>query len=199
MTSIDWPAGFERTPEADRQRCRKYDVSLSQAFSDLETELGRLGVDDYRYSFDADQRKTDQRPYARASPDDPGFVLRWTMDGDQYAVACDRWNRLRDNVRTVGLYLNEKRKMEQRPVETGESEFANARLPPGDEDAEIIVAGTGQTESPHEVLDIDPEAPDEVVKAAFRAKAKDAHPDKGGSRDEWQQLQNAKEAMLDGP
>lgn len=48
------------------------------------------------------------------------------MDGEQYAGACDRFSRLRDNVRTVGLYVRKKRKMEQRPVVTGESELANA-------------------------------------------------------------------------
>jgi hypothetical protein len=195
--SLDWPAGFERTSPAERSANHNYDVTLARAFSDLETELDRLDVDEYRYSFDARQRKTDQRPYSRASPDDPGFVLRWTMEGYQHAVACDRYSRLRDNVRTIGLYLREKRKMEQRPVETGESEFANARLPPADEDDDVIVAGNGAREPPHEILEVDPDADDDVVEAAFRAKVSDAHPDQGGSRDELQKLQTAREAMLD--
>ena len=199
--SLDWPAGFERTDPIRQTSNNRFEISLSDAFRELETELDRLGVGDnsddktgFRYSFDAPQRKTDQRPYARASPDDPGFVLRWTMDGHDYAVACDRYSRLRDNVRTVGLYIREKRRMEQRPVETGESEFANARLPPGDEDADTVVVGR---EPPHEVLDLHPDADAEAINRAFRQKAQTAHPDHGGSEEAFRRIIDAREAMLD--
>ena len=196
MSRLDWPAGFERTDPSERSRSKKFDVTLSKAFSDLETQLERLGVDDFRYSFDAQQRKSDQRPYSRASPDDPGFVLRWSMDGDQFAVACDHYSKLRDNVRSVGLYLKEKRLMENRPVQTGESEFANARLPPAEQD-DVVVAGAGEHEAPHEILGVAPDAPDEVVRSAYRALVKDAHPDNGGSQREFRRLEEAKEVMLD--
>jgi hypothetical protein len=193
MTGIDWPRGFEPTAPEERERNNSFDVTLSKAFSDLETELDRLGVEDdgFRYSFDARQRKTDQRPYERANPDDPGFVLRWRMDGADYAVACDQWSRLRDNVRTVGLYVREKRKMEQRPVVTGESEFANARLPSGD-NSEAVVA----QEPPHEILDIERDADPDEVREAFRRRVQSAHPDHGGSEAEFRRVKDAKEAML---
>ena len=194
MTRVDWPRGFPRTDAGDRERNNSFSVSLSQAFDDLETELDRLGVDeDYRYSFDAQQRQTDQRPYSRANPDDPGFALRWKMDGAQYAVACDRYSALRDNVRAIGLYLKEKRKMEQRPVETGESEFANARLPPAGED--VIVADAAR--AAHDVLDIEPDASDDEIREAYRKRVKDAHPDRGGSDAEFRRVREAREAMLD--
>ncbi len=193
--TLDWSPGFDRTQPKNRTWNNHYSVSLAEAFDDLEAEMDRLDVDSYRYSFDADQRKTDQRPYARSNPDDPGFVHRWTMGGDQYAVACDRYRRLRDNVRTIGIYLREKRKMEKRPVETGESEFANARLPPANED-DVVIAGS-TTKPPHEILEVDPDADDEIVKAAYRAKAKHAHPDQGGARTEWREIQQARKVMLD--
>jgi len=188
---IDWPAGFERTNSQDRERNSRFDLSLSDSFDELEAELDRLGVEDHRYSFDADGRKTDQRPYSRSNPDDPGFVLRWTMDGQQYAAACDRWSRLRDNVRTVGLYLREKRKMEGRPVETGSDEFANARLPAADDAIEA-------TEPPHAVLGIDPDAADSTIKDAARERIKQSHPDQGGSIEELQRVREAKETLLGG-
>lgn len=194
MSDLDWPVGFERTNPSERTRNNNYDVTLARSFDDLEAELKRLGVDDYRYEFDARQRKRDNRPYARANPDDPSFVLKWTMDGEQYAVACDRYSRLRDNVRTVGHYLREKRKMEGRPVATGESEFANARLPPADEDA-VVASGTVP---PHIVLGVDKDASDNEVQQAFREKAKTAHADTGGCNEEMKDLLDAREAMLDG-
>lgn len=196
MTRVEWPPGFDRTPPGDRSRNRSFDVSLSQAFDDLEAELRRLGVDDYRYSFDAQQRQRDNRPYARANPDDPSFVLRWTMDAAQYAIGCDAYTRLRDNVRTVGLYVREKRKMEGRPVATGESEFANARLPPGDEDALAMDDGS-RRQPPHEVLGVAPDADPGVVKAAARELKKQHHPDAGGDVEAFKQVVTAEEALLD--
>jgi hypothetical protein len=195
--TLDWPSGFDRTPERDRSPNRSYEVSLHDAITDLAEELGRLDVEDWRLSTDMDhQSRNPNYPYAnQPEPDDPGVVVRWRMDGEQYAVACDAYSRVRDNLRTIGLYIHEKRKMEQRPVETGESEFANARLPPADEE-DVVVAGAA-SEPAHEILEIDPNADPEVVKAAFRAKAKTAHPDQDGSRDEFQRLQTAKRVMLD--
>jgi hypothetical protein len=194
---LDWPTGFDRTDELNREPNRRIKVSLAQAFDEVEQELSRLGVDEdsYRYDFDAQQRKTDQRPYSRANPDDPGFVLRWKMDAANYAVACDAYTRLRDNVRAVGLYLREKRKMEQRPVETGESEFANARLPPAGED-QAVVAAEAATPA-HQILGVDPDASDDEVREAARERLFEAHPDHGGSTTDVEKVRNAREAMLD--
>lgn len=192
VSGVDWPPSFERRSPAERKRTRKFDVTLAQAFDDLESELDQLGVDDFRYSFDAQKRKRDGRPYSRANPDDPSFVLRWSMGGEQYAVACDRWTSLRDNVRSVGLYVREKRKMESRPVETGESEFANARLPSGEEDA-IEAAPPA-----HQVLGVDADADPTTVKEAFREKSKELHPDvEGGDGAAFKRLKRAREAMLE--
>jgi hypothetical protein len=193
VSRLDWPSGFQRTDDELRKQNNSFRISLRKAFDRMETELDRLGVDDYRYEFAAERRKRDQRPYANASPDDPGFVLHWTMDGADYAIACDAYTRLRDNVRAAGLYLQEKRKMEQRPVETGESEFANARLPPAD-DADVIAVGSGTPA--HEILGVAPDASEETVQEAAREQLLEAHPDHGGSADELETIQRAREAML---
>ena len=198
MTGVDWPSGFERTPERDRSPNRSFEVSLHDAIEDLADEMGRLDADEWRLSTALDhQSQNPNYPYAnQPEPDDPGVALRWTMDGGQFAVGCDAHTRVRDNLRTIGLYIREKRKMETRPVETGESEFANARLPPADQE-DVVVAGA-DSEPAHEVLEVDADAADDVVEAAFRAKAKNVHPDQGGSRAEWQRLQEAREVMLNG-
>lgn len=191
---IDWPAAFERTPPHERMRTTKFSLSIAQAFDRLESQLEILGADDWEYGFDAEQRKRDQRPYANARPDDPGFVLRWAMDGEWFAVACDRYTDLRDNVRAVGLYVQEKRKMEGRPVETGESEFSNARLPAGDEEA--IEAAV----PPHEVLGVPRDAPEDVIRDAFRERVKQTHPDQNedGDIEEFHRVKKAYETLVDG-
>ena len=195
MTEIDWPRGFDRVPAVEREPNRSYEVTLSQALDELEADLDRLGAESVRLSTAAKQRQRDNRPYANASPDDPGAVLRWTMDGDQYAIACDVYSRLRDNVRTIGLYIREKRKMESRPVETGQSEFANARLPPADEES-VVVAGDGSGEAPHEVLGVAPDAPTETIRGAARRLKRKHHPDTGGDSDRFKMVVKAEQALL---
>jgi hypothetical protein len=190
--SLDWPPDFERTPKRDRERKNNFRVGLTSAFDELVTELDRIDVDDYRFEFDAKERKRDGRPYADANPDDPGFVLRWSMDGDQFALACDRYVRFLSNVRALGLYLREKRKMEGRPVVSGASEFANARLPSGDEDAIVT------DRAAHTVLGVDADADPATVKRAYRERVKEAHPDQGGSEAELREVRQAKEVLTDG-
>ena len=88
--------------------------------------------------------------------------------------------------------------MSNRPVKTGQDEFATARLPPGD-DEEAIVA-TGETvQEPHEVLGGTPDAPEATVKGAFREHVKDAHADHGGNGEHSvAELKNARDALLEG-
>lgn len=191
---IDWPHELERTKTHARTRTSKFSVTLAQAISDIETELeDRLGVDDWRLSTAAPHRKRDGRPYADATPDDPAAVVRWSMDGEQYAVAADKYTSLRDNIRAIGLYIEEKRKMQNRPVKTGQSEFATARLPSGDEEDAIV-----GRQPPHQVLGVAPDADPSVVKAAARELKRQRHPDRGGTTEEFQRIIRAEEEMLDG-
>ena len=193
---VGWPSQFERTPPVERSRTSKFSVTFHDALEDIGQELDRVGADDWRVSTAAPHRKSDGLPYADANPDDPAVVIRWSKDGQQYAVACDYYDDWRDNCRAIGLYIREKRKMVDRPVTTGQSEFATARLPSGNEDA-MVAAGSGEDDlEPHEVLEVSPDAEPAVVKAAARQKKKTAHPDQGGSREELQRVMQAQEAML---
>lgn len=193
--AVDWPPQFDRRPAAERRRTSKFSVTFHEAVADIDSELGRIGADDWRLSTAAPHRKSDGLPYADSKPDDPAVVVRWSVDGAQYAVACDYYTHWRDNARAIGLYLAEKRKMADRPVTTGQSEFATARLPSGNEDA--IVADSGDARQPHEVLGVDPDAPEAVVRGAARQLKKKHHPDQGGDVAEYKAVVRAAEAMLD--
>jgi len=196
MRGLDWPDGFERTREFDRKPNRRFQASLATTTSDLETELDRLDPDDWRASTGNQHTKSNGLPLHNAQPDDPGFVLRWTADDAQYAVACDAYSRLRDNVRAVSLWLHDTRMRSQRPVVTGEDDFAAARLPPGD-DTNAVVAQPAQN-APQDVLGVAPDAPEGVVKAAARELKKQTHPDRpDGDEERFKEIVSAEEAMLD--
>jgi len=92
---------------------------------------------------------------------------------------------------------DETRMRGNRPVETGDTEFAAARLPPGDDADGAVVAGSATSQPAHEVLHIQPNAPDGVVESAARARKAQTHPDNDGSTEEFQKVVAAEEAMLD--
>lgn len=191
---VDWPPQFDRMTPSQRTRTSKFSVTFNEALKDIQNELlNRVDADDWRVSTAAPHRKRDGMPYADANPDDPAVVIRWSKAGQQYAVACDNYHDWRDNARAIGLYIREKRKMSDRPVTTGQSEFATARLPSGDQGDEIVAEPPA-----HEVLDVAPDAPDGVVEAAAREKIKEVHPDQGGSAEALNRVQRAREAMLNG-
>jgi hypothetical protein len=193
MTGVDWPPQFgERTPRSERRTTRRFEVDRRQAIKDLAAELGRLGVDDWTLETETDHRSDRPNiPYASApEPDDPVAVVRWTVSGDQFAVGCDQWTKLRDNLREIGLYVREKRKMESRPVATGEAEFSTLRRPAPED------VPPGGVTPPHEILGVDADASEQAIVKAYRERVKEVHPDQGGSASELEAVRRAKEVML---
>jgi hypothetical protein len=193
--SLDWPDEFARTPDGDREEYPGvFQVTRSTAFGNVLDELSRWdGVTDVQLDSGAEhQKQNPNKPYARASFDDPGVVVRFTKDGEQMAAACDRWDNPRDNAQDLYHYLHETRMQEQRGTVTAESEYEKLRLPSGEEDA------VAADPPPHEVLEVAPDAPESIVEGAYRAKVQETHPDKpGGSREAFERVQRAREAMLD--
>ncbi|WP_199239158.1 hypothetical protein [Halorubrum sp. CGM4_25_10-8A] len=106
---------------------------------------------------------------------------------------------LRDNARAIALYARRKRLAEKCGVTTVDSEFETPRLPTGNRDESVVVAGGRvETPPPYEVLDLSEDAPDPVVKGPFRELVKKEHGDQGGS-DEWDvsELKRARDELLD--
>jgi hypothetical protein len=193
VSRIDWPTGLDRTDERRRTSGSKFNASLADTTSEIAAEMDRMGVDDFRASTGSGgaYTKSNGLPKHNANPDDPGFVLRWSKDGEQFAVACDKYASLPSNARAVYLWVRETRKRGTRPVKTGDTEFAAARLPSGEEDA--VVAEV----PPHEVLGVAPDAPVSVVEDAYRERVQETHPDKpDGDQEAFRRVQEAKEAML---
>jgi hypothetical protein len=192
--SLDWPDEFERTPDRKRRQYPGgFQVSRSEAFDSILAELQKMDARNVQIETAAPHTaKNPHRPYADRDPEDPGVVVYFERDGQQYAVPCDRWSNLRDNARAIALYLDAKRALDRYGVQTVRSEFDTQALPePGDD----AIAGE---EPPHEVLGVAKDAPDDVVKAAARRLAANVHPDKpDGDEEEFKRIQRAKSAMLE--
>lgn len=197
--TLDWPDNLDRTPAAQRERNHKFSATIADTTQALAREMDLMDdCQTWHGSIANGHSKSNGLPLHNASPDDPGFVLRWTTtSGNPHAVACDRYTDLSSNLRAVFLWVRETRKRSQRPVETGASNFAAAALPSGDDNATIAPAPPER--EPHSVLEVSPDAGVGVVEAAARSKKAAAHPDSDGDS-EWtiDEVERAKEAMLDG-
>ncbi|WEL29829.1 J domain-containing protein [Haloferax volcanii] len=197
---INWPPNYPRTAAEDRE---PYPGDLSptrkESFESVVDELERWGATDVDIST-ASQHYADRPniPHQHDKPDDVGVVARFRREGEAadsgYAIACDRWESQRENARAIALYARRMRLAERCGVTTASSTFETARLPPAQED-DVVVAEASR--APHDVLEVAPDAPAHVVRGAYRELLQERHPDKGGSREEFVELQEAKEAMLD--
>lgn len=186
---LDWPEGFERTDPDDRQKNSPFSTGFRRTESELANEMERMGVESWWMDD------------VKGSGGDPGVVVRWSKDGEDFAVGCDRFVHKKDNIREIYWWIKETRKRSERGVETGQSEFAAAKLPSGDDDA--IVVG-GEVREPHEILGVQPDAPEEVIKASAKRLSGQVHPDQADDEEEeerltrrFKQIQQAKQKMLD--
>lgn len=199
--SLDWPDGQERTPPGERESYpHGFKVSRSKAFDSIKRELERMNAAEIDVDTAAlHTQQAPHRPYKDRTPDDPGVVARFKKDGKQYVYPMDRWDNLRDNARAIALTLEAKRSLIRYGVETLESEFQAHALPPGDGSSAEAVEPAGPEPKPaHEVLGVDPDANERLIKVAFEEQIKEKHSDQGGTDKETVQVKKARDAMMDG-
>lgn len=198
MSNLDWPDEFDRTPPEDREPYpHGFEVSRSEAFDSILAELRKIDATNVQLDTGAEhQKRNPNKPYADSSFDDPGVVVRFERDGEQYAMPMDKWDNPRDNARAIALTLGAKRALTRYGVETIESEFSRNQLPPADEDETVYAAPPPDEDAPHEVLGVAPDASDPVIRGAARSLKAENHPDNGGDREAFQRVVEAEEAML---
>ena len=184
---MNWPDGIERTPAADREAGSKSSTPYQETRGDLKDELRRMNANKWRLDK------------VSGSGGDPGIVLRWKKDGADYAVACDYYTTKTANLRCIYLWVNETRMREQRPASTAQDSFAAAKLPPGDGDGEATaVGGATLDEAAHDVLGVQPDAPEAVVKASARQLKSKYHPDGDTpDRESFARVKQAENKLLD--
>ncbi|ELY96639.1 dnaj-like protein [Natrialba chahannaoensis JCM 10990] len=207
-SQLNWPAGYDRTPANDRESYPG-DISLThrEAFESVVDELERWGKTDVEIETAETHYVNDPNiPHKSADPDDVGVVAYYrdpeAHSREQSAIACDQWSSQRENARAIALWVRRIRLADRCGVETARDINEVAQLPPAV--GEAIAAPPAQSddgleEEPHEVLDVAPDAPDDVVKTVARRKSANVHPD-GDDPDveEYKRVQKAKDAMVDG-
>lgn len=117
------------------------------------------------------------------TPRDPGVVAYFTWEGEQMAIPCDRWLTVEQNVQAIALTLEAMRAMERHGAKHMiKAMFRGFTALPAPEDWRAVLFQTAGAS----LAD---------AEAAYRAMARDAHPDRpGGSHNKMTRLNRAIEA-----
>jgi hypothetical protein len=181
---LSWPLGRPRTP--DRMDA-PFKTSFADARDGLLDELRRMRADSVVLSTNVELRR-DGLPYANRSPADPAAAVYFTWRGNQYAFACDCWQKVEHNLQAIRKTIEAVRGIER--WGTGEmvaSAFAGFKALPEQ-------AGPSSGATWWAVLGFaSPVISEAEIDEAYKRLAKKYHPDQpGGSHELMQQLNQAR-------
>lgn len=192
---LHWPQGWPRTSWRKRINGKSRWSSggkpwtFDAARKDLALELDRLGARDIVLSTNYELR-LDGAPRAGAkTPDDVGIAVYFTYKDRQVAMARDAFDRAEENIRSLTLALRAMRAIE----EHGGSSMMDRAFAGFD-----ALPAPGSKRSWRDVLGFhDIQLPSKAtVNAAWRDKARAAHPDAGGTQEAMAELNRARDEAL---
>ena len=197
-----WPRGRRRTPAIDRRRAsfnekrsngrytQTAELTIASALERLDFEIERLGVSNPILSTNV-ERRLDGRPRSdNRRIEDPGVALYFKLQGQNTVLACDRWNRVADNIAAIAKHIEALRGIERWGVGSLRQAFAGYRaLPPGGD------APPAPAEPPWwKILGVDRAAPFAEIEARWRELMRTAHPDQGGDPESAKRINAARDA-----
>ncbi len=177
---LAWP---ETIPRHKVRESSKFKASLESALKNVQTSI-RL--------FARDSGKplvglviSSNVTLGASTPADPGVAVWFTWDGLQVCIPVDRYRTVAANLQAI-----------HHVIEARRTELRHGTL------ALVRATFMGFTALPrpagepgwHDVLGVAPNASIDEIDAAYRAKAKAAHPDAGGSNEAMAILTKARDA-----
>lgn len=168
---LQWPAGRPRTPVRRYGRFSRDGryISVAGAVDRVETELQRMGVRDAVLSSNLALRLDGRPRSGEPEPTDPGVCLYFDLKGKPYALACDTYTTVAQNIAALAAHLEATRAIERYGVASAAEMFtAFEALPPPRTWWQTL--GLSRPATSHGEID-----------AAYRELAAKNHPDRGGS------------------
>lgn len=186
---LQWPMGWTRK---ERPQMSRFQTTLADASAALVRELRLMGAQQVVISSNLMVRQ-DGLPYAKQRrPDDAGVAVYFIKDGNPMCIPCDWWTDVEDNVQAIRLTVEALRGIER----WGTKEMMNAAftgfkaLPAS---SEVVLE-----EAWWQILGLDDPNVDMVqLSRAYKEKLHIAHPDKGGTAEEFQKVRKAYEDGLE--
>jgi hypothetical protein len=202
---LHWPAGWPRAKSRKRAKFRtgervysqnggswisKKSLTIAEATQRVMSELRALGARDGSSIISANlELRNDGLPRSgQREPADPGVAVYWQRKGEpQKVMAIDLYDRVADNLAAVAATLSAMRAIERH----GGAQILERAFTGFD-------ALPAPAAEPHwsEVLKCRRDASVNEIERAWRAAAKAAHPDAGGSHEAMARVNAAREAAL---
>lgn len=183
---LQWPAGYPRTRSTRRA---PYKAMTGRARDQVLHELKLMGVPDWNVIISSNvpvSERTMQMLAMRAEPADRGVAVYFRINEKPHVLACDKWDRVADNLRAIAMTVEAMRGMDRWGVsEMLERVFQGfAALPPPPD---------SRPKKRHwsEVIGVSPSAHIDIVEAHYRMMMKTAHPDTGGTAQAAMELNTA--------
>lgn len=158
---------------------------MARACEFLQTELDRMGAEKLMLSTNV-RTKLNGEPYSQQSqPTDTGAACYFELNKKPVSLACDKWDRVEDNVWAIAKHIEALRGQERWGVGTMEQAFRGYMALPG--------IGESSASEWWKTLGVTINASPEQVKEAYRILVKKHHPDKGGDPEFFNRVQRAME------
>ncbi len=179
---LAWPAGV---PRSHGKASSQFKTALSAALKNVKGSLELFAKDSGKAVTDivlsSNVGGLDVKP-----PQDIGVAAWFTWDGEQRCIAVDRYPKVEDNLQAIH-HIIEARRTEMRHgglhiVRQTFKGFTALPAPRGW--ADVLGFGPGTSVSKAS------------IEAAYRDRAKTAHPDRGGSATAMAELAAARDAAL---
>jgi DnaJ-domain-containing protein 1 len=198
---LSWPIGWKRTPAWDRARAtfrkketqrgpdsilraRQVVLSPADATQRLAAELDRLGARRALLSTNLEIRVDGVPRSNQREPADVGAAVYFDLADQPRCLACDKWDRVADNIAALAQHIDALRRIDRYGVGTTAQAFAGyAALPPTAVDWTIVL-GVSATATTEEII------------AAHRKLAHTHHPDKGGRLEDMARINEARDVAL---
>ncbi|TPV97321.1 MAG: J domain-containing protein [Myxococcales bacterium FL481] len=207
---LTWPADRPRTPDDERQRARfsmsstRYNTNTRQSYTTrtqvsvhegttrLLGQLSRLGVEHEPIISTNLKVTLKGRPRSgQRIPSDPGVAVYFRWGDLDYVMACDRWDRIEDNLAAIAAHIDALRRVERYGVVDAREAFSGFKALPE--------TGSATLSDPPwwETLDVHRRATEKEIRWAFRLLARTHHPDTPtGDREQFDRLVRARDAGL---
>lgn len=178
---LSWPIGRKRTDRWARERSN-FDVSFARARDNITKEVtrmvGRYGPDPQIIISTNVALRRDGLPLAnQRDPDDPGVAVYFMRKRKQMSFACDRWDKVQDNMQAIVKTIDALRGIER----WGSGDMLEAAFTGF---TALPAPGESTGSAWHQVFGIPAHTSTADVEAVYRRLRSEAHPDRPGGSHE---------------
>lgn len=190
------------TPASKRQSAKRFRANWTDTVKLLTREVGMLGGKLIVVQIDvADgQIRRDGMLYASARAGSPAVKVSFDSRHGSLTYATDEFDHWQANVRAIALSLEALRAVDRYGVtHSGEQYRGWAQLPSASTEATLTRPEAARLLA--DAAGVDPVSlvSEASIKAAFRAAAQLAHPDRGGNAEAFRLITKARDLLLGGP